>query len=139
MSRLDFLYMRQWYYFGVTMASEKMLTKNFSVDELTCKCGCGACAMNADFMVKLQKVRDQVGRMIIDSGFRCETWNAKVGGANHSYHKVGRAADIFCVNEIWRFKLIEAAFTAGMRGIGVASNFVHLDDRDVEPWFHRYS
>ena len=43
----------------------------------------------------LDPLRKEVGTLYILSGFRCEALNAHVGGSDNSYHKYGRAADVF--------------------------------------------
>jgi len=43
----------------------------------------------------LQPIRDSWGKpIVVSSGFRCQTLNTKLGGANNSDHKYGAAADI---------------------------------------------
>lgn len=42
----------------------------------------------------LEPARVVVGPIIINSGFRCEAVNRKVGGVKHSQHLRGQAADI---------------------------------------------
>lgn len=43
----------------------------------------------------LQPLRDAVGRpVVVTSGFRCAALNAAVGGARHSQHICGQAADL---------------------------------------------
>ena len=42
----------------------------------------------------LEPARLIVGPIIINSGFRCETVNRKVGGVKNSQHLIGQAADI---------------------------------------------
>lgn len=42
----------------------------------------------------LEPARLVVGPVIINSGFRCEAVNARVGGVKNSQHLVGQAADI---------------------------------------------
>ena len=42
----------------------------------------------------LEPARLIAGPIIINSGFRCEAVNHKVGGANKSQHLIGQAADI---------------------------------------------
>lgn len=44
----------------------------------------------------LDPVREAYGSpVIVSSGYRCPALNAKVGGAEHSYHLRGMAADIY--------------------------------------------
>ena len=42
----------------------------------------------------LEPARILVGPIIINSGFRCEAVNRKVGGVHNSQHLIGQAADI---------------------------------------------
>ena len=70
-----------------------MLSKNFSRDELACKCGCGFCP-TFDAIKTLQEFRDFVNKpIIVTSGARCRSWNAKQGGSSNSYHTKGLAFD----------------------------------------------
>lgn len=47
----------------------------------------------------LEPLRQQVGRVIVTSGYRCGVLNAAVGGSPRSYHLQGRAADVFVSGE----------------------------------------
>lgn len=111
------------------------LSKNFKLEEFMCKCGCdstGDVPMQVAFIMKLQKMRDLYNKpMKITSGYRCPEYNAKIGGAENSYHMLGRAADIYCPKSSDRYALIKYALEAGFRGIGIGDNFVHVDDRDT--------
>jgi len=46
----------------------------------------------------LQPLRDNVGKVVVSSGFRCERVNKIVGGDTTSQHCKGEAADVICVN-----------------------------------------
>lgn len=51
--------------------------------------------VSPELVAKLEKLRQVVGRPIkINSGYRSPEYNKKVGGAKHSQHMDGRAADI---------------------------------------------
>lgn len=43
----------------------------------------------------LEPLRKRVGRVVVTSGYRCGELNKAVGGARHSRHLTGRAADIY--------------------------------------------
>jgi hypothetical protein len=65
---------------------------HFSPRELACKCGgkfCdGAYWHDPDFLDALESLRAAVGRpLIVNSGHRCDRWNAEIGGAEHSMHR----------------------------------------------------
>lgn len=47
----------------------------------------------------LEPLRRRYGRIIITSGYRCEQLNKLVGGAAHSQHMLGEAADIYVPNQ----------------------------------------
>lgn len=80
------------------------LTKNFSISEFSCPCGCGLDRIDADLIVTLQQSRDAVGLPYpINSGCRCEKHNRDVGGVPGSAHTKKadgfcKAADIGCEN-----------------------------------------
>ena len=45
-------------------------------------------------LMLLEPARCEVGPILINSGFRCEAVNRKVGGVKNSQHLIGQAADI---------------------------------------------
>ena len=46
-----------------------MITANFSVNEMACRCGCGTSEMDPEFMRMLQELRDQMqGPLRVSSG-----------------------------------------------------------------------
>ena len=118
----------------ITLMS-KMYTKNFSFEELNCKCE--ACIslindqqMSVLFMLKLQAVRDELCMpMKITSGHRCKAHNASVGGSVDSYHVSGRAADVQSLGLTYNSDLIHIASRVGLNGVIIYKNFIHLDDR----------
>jgi len=108
--------------------------KFFTRRELACPC-CGRADMEADFMRRLENLRIAArGAMIITSGFRCQAHNEAVGGAENSYHLKGRAADVKVPNSAVRYRLLALATDFYkpdrlFQGVGIASNFIHLDTR----------
>lgn len=76
----------------------------------------------------LERIRALRGRPLsIVSGYRSPTYNRRVGGAPHSEHIYGRAADIpagFCT--------VEEAVACGARGVGYCGRWaVHVDVRST--------
>ena len=68
----------------------------------------------------LDPVREAWGSpIIVSSGYRSEALNARVGGAEHSYHLRGMAADIYAKNGYTErlYQLIEHLFC--QRKIGI--------------------
>ena len=112
--------------------------KFFSVEELRCKCGCGAMNMNADFMEKMVKLRLHFGfPLIVTSAFRCPAWDAKVGSsarAGAGPHTTGHAMDINVWGErglVFVKKAVELGLFAGiglMQKGETRGRFIHIDD-----------
>lgn len=74
----------------------------------------------------LERIRTGIGRPLpVLSGFRTEATNRLVGGARHSQHLVGRAADLPS-----GLVTVDQARSAGAVGIGVCRGWVvHVDVR----------
>ena len=112
----------------------KMITPNFSVNEMTCKCGCGRHEMDGEFMRMLQTLRDEMqGPLRVSSGFRCEDHNEMVSTTGRTGpHNKTRATDVLISGER-AMVLFEKARQIGFSGIGLsqkgdhAHRFVHLD------------
>lgn len=105
------------------------LRKNFSLHEFFCNCGkCHNQLINPMLVGKLQLLRSIVGPIHITNAFRCENHNADVGGVPNSQHPKGNAADIV-VPGMSPKEVAEQAEKAGFDGIGVYSNFTHVDVR----------
>lgn len=96
--------------------------------KLACGC-CGEMAMQHSFMLKLDSIRRAVGRpFLVTSGYRCPKNNNLVSKTGFTGpHTTGRAIDIACDSRL-RYLIVEQALIQGMTRIGVASNFIHLDD-----------
>lgn len=114
------------------------LSEHFDDSEFACRCGCGFGAHPGDvspaLLAGLEELRAQLGRPIrIRSGCRCPAHNVKMGGAAHSGHKNGSAADIGVEGMTARGLYDAAAGIAAFGGFGLADwevgGFVHVDVR----------
>lgn len=109
-----------------------MSNNYFKDSEFLCKCGCGQGPMNPLLISRLNEFREFLKLpLIVTSGFRCKTHNAKVGGASNSYHLVGSAADIFTptlTGPQLYLKLLEFG-QSNFPGVGIGRNFIHIDVR----------
>jgi zinc D-Ala-D-Ala carboxypeptidase len=116
---------------------------HFSPRELSCKCNGKFCDGEywhaPEFLDALEALRVGVGRpLIVNSGHRCDRWNAEIGGASHSMHKQ-IAVDI-ALEGLDRFGLLAAAEGLGFTGIGLGRNFLHLDRRATSArWYYKRS
>lgn len=71
-------------------------TKNFSVTEFACR-HCGKNEIDQRIINMAQAIREELGVPVrVNSGYRCEKHNAKVGGVKGSFHTKGLAADLSC-------------------------------------------
>ena len=106
---------------------KEYITKNFKTAEFACP-GCDAVKMDIYFVKTLQLLRDEYGSpMRINSGFRCEKHNKKVGGSDSSSHLWGMASDISVTDSILRYRMIQCAQKIGIERIGIRRDFIHFD------------
>jgi len=115
------------------------MTKNFKLKEFECKGGCDMPLEVYENIIKLasqlQFLRDYTGRPItINSAYRCESHNAKVGGSKTSQHLLGKASDIVIdsLKPAEVFIIIEDLIDMGemlQGGLGLYDTFVHYDIR----------
>lgn len=114
------------------------LSEHFSRSEFACKCGCGFGLADGDvdagIVILLEKIRARVGGPVrLNSGCRCEKRNRDEGGAKHSTHMLGQAADIRVEGGWHRRRILDAAIFEGAEGVGVAKSFVHVDVHPGSP------
>ena len=120
----------------------------FTEKELRCK-GTDECQMDEDFMARLVSLRKDFNEpMIISSGYRHESYNQVIGGAQNSPHLSGKAVDVL-VSGRAAYKLMKMSMKHGFTGIGVSqrgpheSRFLHIDTMDSNdihprPWIWSY-
>lgn len=110
---------------------------NFKPQELACKC-CGLLFHQPKALASLQELRTfWRAPLSITSGTRCKAHNLRVGGAASSLHLSGRAFDI-STPQSWTGKHVASfiyyATKAGFRGIGLYTNWIHLDNGLHRTW-----
>jgi len=101
----------------------------FELSEFECPCELGSGKkMDIDFLHKLDKARHIAKTPFkINSGYRCQEHNLKVGGRVGSSHLKGLAADIGYNGSRERYVIINALIQVGINRIGIAKTFVHCD------------
>lgn len=123
------------YEYSLKRDGEQYISKKFQVKEFRCKDGSDKILIDVDFVLeKLQTIRDHFGAPVtINSAYRTESYNTKVGGAKFSYHMKGQAFDIVVQGrtplEVARF-----AQTLSIPGIIQYNTFVHVDSRPTKYW-----
>jgi len=112
----------------------------FTIDEMKCSCGCGASLMNLAFLRKLVTIRKELGQSIrLSSAYRCLNhpeeackvaipWKAHPQGIAVDISLIGRSRE-------YRARLMALCHKHGIKGIGLANSFMHIDDRD---WYALY-
>ena len=121
------------------------MTKNFSIGEFECKCGCimpDEVLYNVVKLVnQLQTIRDVIKTPIqINSAYRCRKHNKAIGGSASSQHILGKAADIVVRGydpSLEIYPLIEELINEGLilqGGLGLyeKKGFVHYDIRKTK-------
>ena len=110
--------------------------KHFKKSEFACKCGKYCNGYPAEIDMKMVKyadaIRERLGKPIsINSGLRCKTHNADVGGVSNSQHLYGTAADLGCPAGTTPAKMAAIAeeVMGGTGGIGIYSWGIHIDSR----------
>lgn len=107
--------------------------KNFTIQEMACKCNCGLLPRGS-FMEMLQLLRDRVGfPIIISSGARCPKYSNSIGSKS-IVHSIG-ASDLLCYGDK-AYEILEEALYIGFTGIGISqqpntpltSRYIHLDN-----------
>ncbi len=117
-----------------------MITPNYTVNEMACRCGCGLYEMDEEFMRLLQILRDEMlGPLRVTSGRRCDAHNFRVStvqNKQNGIHTKGKAAEILVSGER-SMKLFEKARQIGFSGIGLSLKsvtphpqcLIHLDTK----------
>ncbi len=96
--------------------------------------------MDVSFLAKLENAREKAGIPFkINSGFRTEEHNEKVGGkqktdsSKGSSHLYGYAADIAAKSGVERWKIVKSLIDSGFSRIGIAKTFIHVDSDPDKP------
>jgi len=111
-----------------------MLSKHFSRSEFECKCGCGGDTVDYALVEVLENVREYFNKpIVINSGYRCASHNASIGGSSNSQHIRGKAAD-FRVSGTTEEEVVSylESLYPNKYGIGIYQGRTHLDVRDAK-------
>ena len=112
---------------------------HFKVLEFACRDGSDEILLDLALPPVLEDIRTRCGGhpLVVNSGYRTASYNARVGGAKDSYHMKGMAADVSTAGagpSVVAEKAELALFSAGIPGgIALYTSFVHVDVRPV-PW-----
>ena len=106
----------------------------FAPSEFTaCVPSCSKEQMDSKFMERLNKARCFAGLpFVLNCAYRSVEWDKQKGRSGNSMHCKGRAVDIRCLSDVHRAVIVAALIKAGFNGIGIASRFIHVDDRQIK-------
>lgn len=109
------------------------LSEHFSTSEMACH-HCGKLELDSKLVPALEQLRTLAGQpILVHDAYRCAIHNAQVGGAPHSEHMLGIAADISfqppkSAKEMYDLAIQVPDFANG--GIGLYSeDLIHVDVR----------
>ena len=114
---------------------------HFTVEELSCQCGCGAGPemMDHRFMQSMVALREECGFPFpVTSAYRCPAHNAAVSKTGTTGpHTTGKAIDIGVDRQRARI-LLSKADSKRFPGLGVnqrgSARFIHLDALTERTW-----
>ncbi|MCB9673640.1 MAG: DUF882 domain-containing protein [Alphaproteobacteria bacterium] len=106
-----------------------MLAPNFRLDEIAQEYKGRYAVVQPHAVDRLQDLRDELGPLVVNSGYRPPGYNASIGGATYSRHMYGDAFDIDPVN-VSLTTLQSACYSHGAGYVGVYTTHMHCDWRD---------
>ena len=111
----------------------KQLSAHFKVREFACGDGSDAVLVAPRLVMVLETIRAHFGvPVVVHSAYRTPQYNAKVGGAEHSQHCYGTAADIVVRGKT---PAQVAAYARQLMpdwgGVGIYKSFTHVDVRET--------
>lgn len=118
----------------VEKEGNKKIADHFKVKEFACKDGTPIVFVDESLAVILEIARKTIKKpIIITSGYRTVSHNAKVGGAKYSYHTRGMAADIRAdgMKPKELAKVLDK-IVPNSCGIIVYDSWVHFDTRNTK-------
>lgn len=100
---------------------------------IRCVPSCTKGQMDIDFLKRLNKARRIAGiPFILNCAYRSSDYDKSKGRTGNSFHCVGRAVDIKCLDSSSRAVMVSSLIRAGFHGIGISNTFIHVDDRPLK-------
>lgn len=105
------------------------MSKYFKPAEFVrCTPSCKIEDMDPAFLEVLDNIRETAGiPLVLNCAFRSKAWDLAKGRSGNSAHTRGKAADIRCLTNATRLKIVKAAILCGVKRIGIGKTFVHVD------------
>ena len=109
------------------MINDIRVSPHFKLREFQCRC-CGLVKLSPRLLQMLETLREEARMpLVVTSGYRCPDHNRRVGGAAHSLHLDGCAADILAAPEAQK-RLFAMARSIGFSQVicGDHKKYLHL-------------
>ena len=114
----------------------KQISTHFHSSEFRCKCGCGQIKIDENLVNKMENIFTKLNasKCIISSGYRCPTYDKKIGGFV-GRHAEGLAADCIYYDKEGKpipskYVICAAYDLKELKGIAkINDNYTHLDNR----------
>ena len=91
--------------------------------------GCSLSDMDEEFMRELDRIRKICNFPFhINSAYRDKETELKKGRNGLSSHCKGVAVDIKALKDSEKYLIVQTALSQGITRIGIAKNYIHLDD-----------
>jgi len=125
--------------FSLAADGDTHVGQHFKVKEFACRDGSDLILISTETVELLDKVREFYNAPVhINSGYRTPEYNRRIGGAKHSQHCKGTAAD-FTVTGVTPQK-VRADIRSGKifgkhnGGLGSYPSFTHIDTGPKREW-----
>lgn len=125
--------------FSLAADGDTHVGQHFKVKEFACRDGSDLILISTETVELLDKIREFYGAPVhINSGYRTPSYNRRIGGAKHSQHCKGTAAD-FTVAGVTPQK-VRADIRSGKvfgehtGGLGSYPCFTHIDTGPKREW-----
>lgn len=129
--------------YSLKLDGDKFISPHFRIREFACHDGSDLIKIDDRLPLLLEDIRTLFdgAKLTINSSYRNEAYNKRIGGAVNSQHCKGTAADIM-VQGISPTDVAEAAeyYLKNKGGIGLymASKFTHVDVREIKSrWYEK--
>jgi len=125
----------------VSLGPDDKLSAHFRRKEFNCRCGrCSPAVVDGQIIKWLEAIRKKISlqrakdtKITITSGKRCKKHNKKIGGHSKSKHVPDEKGEVkavdFKIAELSGSDLENIARSVGVKAVGVASTWVHIDTR----------
>lgn len=97
-------------------------------DFKNCIPACSIDDMDENLLVLLDKMRKIIDKpIILNSAYRTVEYEKSKKRTGNSSHTTGKAVDIRCISDSYKFLIVQTALSLGVKRIGIGDVFIHID------------